>query len=566
MSEITSWVFNEVTTITLSILGCLYLVCLFAAKFVKKEGNDKNVAFGYNTLFLALATDYFSTMISDFSVSEDMVQWVVLARLSLLVISFVLLVVTGSYLSGNGTPDDMLVLGLTLSGIAASVYFVFFTNDAQFVSKMSQLFPLVGYGFASVFLSNRLKSEKNSGYKLIFFTFCLITVWYFLKFIAVFKFVYDAWYAYIIIYFLMMISVLTMTISEIHKKLVDLQKVIKANSGMIEKIIKSSPLPIVIAKLTDDNIILANTNAVKLFGFDESDVSNYRMRDFFADSDNRQQMIELLEKEKELQDFEILIKKPDTDSPFWVSASASIIDYNYDIAIYMTFQDITERKNREITLKNQATRDPLTSLYNRRFFEEEVVKRIANAKNTNQPYSVMMIDADFFKKVNDTYGHKTGDKVLIELSATCVKALRDCDIVSRYGGEEFVIFLEGVAYPKAVLVADRLRETISHIVVRSDNDDEVKFTVSIGVSSSDVSDNVDMLIKTADEALYRAKQNGRNRVELFAKKDLEHFNKKPAEPEHNSHHPIFDKEKPEEVSLLEGAEIATTPSEGEEDK
>ena len=182
MSEITSWVFNEATAITLSILGCLYFVCLFAAKFVKKEGNDKNVAYGYNTLFLALATDYFSTMIAEFSVSEEMVKWAVLARLALLVISFVLLVVTGSYLSGNGAPDDMLVLGLTLLGIAVSVYFVFFANDAQFVSKMSQLFPLVGYGFASVFLSNRLKSEKNSGYKLIFFNFCKVKCYIIYKF------------------------------------------------------------------------------------------------------------------------------------------------------------------------------------------------------------------------------------------------------------------------------------------------------------------------------------------------------------------------------------------------
>ena len=325
----------------------------------------------------------------------------------------------------------------------------------------------------------------------------------------------------------------------------------------IEEIIRMSPFPILISRVGDDRIILANNNAVKLFGINPWELERYHLRDFFADSDNRRLLNERLESEREVQDFEVLVKTPLSDTPFWLLASVNIIDYNYDIALYSAFQDITSRKNREALLKNQAIRDPLTSLYNRRYFEEEVTKQILEAKSKQQPYTVLMLDADHFKNVNDTYGHKVGDKVLIELAATAERALRDNDIVARYGGEEFVVFLPGIHADQGRVVADRLRQSIAGQVVYSDAKQPVHFTVSVGVSSSDVSDNVDTLIKTADEALYRAKQNGRNRVEVFSAEDLSSFiaeGQIERKDESQNHHPVFDKENTAEISLLDGAE------------
>ena len=334
------------------------------------------------------------------------------------------------------------------------------------------------------------------------------------------------------------------------------QEILKYNKR-IEDIIKLSPFPIIISRLSDDKIIMANDNASKLFGVNANEFDRYHLKDFFADSDNRRLLLERIEEQKEVQDFEVLIKTSTTDTPFWLLTSANIIDFNYDVALYSAFQDITSRKNREVLLQNQATRDPLTSLYNRRYFEEEVKKQIIKAKNEKLPYSVLMLDADHFKNVNDTYGHKTGDKVLIELASKAEKALRDKDIVARYGGEEFIIFLPEINAIQAAKVADRLRQSISTIVVYSDDNQEVRFTVSVGVSSSDISDNVDMLVKTADEALYRAKQNGRNRVEVFAKEDLKSFEKQGSQivkDEKRTQHPIFDKENNAEISLLDGAD------------
>ena len=291
----------------------------------------------------------------------------------------------------------------------------------------------------------------------------------------------------------------------------------------IEEIIRMSPFPIIISRVGDDRIIMANNNAIKLFGINPRELERYRLKDFFADVDNRQLLTERLESEREVQDFEVLVKTPLSNTPFWLLASVNIIDYNYDVVLYSAFQDITSRKNRENLLKNQAIRDPLTALYNLRYFEDEVNKQILEAKAKKQPYAVLMLDADHFKNVNDTYGHKVGDKVLIELASTAERALRDNDIVARYGGEEFVVFLPGIHAEQGKIVADRLRQSISKQVVYSDTNQPVKFTVSIGVSSSDISDSVDTLIKTADEALYRAKQNGRNRVEIFTKEDAKKF-------------------------------------------
>lgn len=114
--------------------------------------------------------------------------------------------------------------------------------------------------------------------------------------------------------------------------------------------------------MSDDKIILANNNAIKLFGINPRELERYRLKDFFADSDNRQLLNERLEQEREVQDFEILVKTPISNTPFWLLASANVIDYNYDVVLYSAYQDITSRKTVKPCLK---TRPPeiLSLLY-----------------------------------------------------------------------------------------------------------------------------------------------------------------------------------------------------------
>lgn len=176
--------------------------------------------------------------------------------------------------------------------------------------------------------------------------------------------------------------------------------------------------------------------------------------------------------------------------------------------------DITERKMLENQLRILATTDPLTGSYNRRTFFELGSAEFARSMRYKHGLSVLMMDIDHFKLVNDNYGHNIGDITLSTLVANCMGILRSIDILGRVGGEEFSIILPHTSAKEAMLVAERLREVIEKSVMETDN--AVFFiTVSIGVSEVRPEDlTMDDILKRADHALYQAKKNGRNRVEM----------------------------------------------------
>lgn len=278
--------------------------------------------------------------------------------------------------------------------------------------------------------------------------------------------------------------------------------------------IQMSPFPIIISRLKDDQLMLINNKAGALFGLDVKHPGNFKTVDYFAEPSKRMELLAKLEKHPVVDDFEFLVK-PRKGEPFWLLLSASVIDFEYEIALYMAFQDITDRKKKELQLFNQATRDPLTNCYNRRQFEEMAKNEVQRSRRYNHAFCLFMIDADHFKNVNDTYGHAVGDLVLQALADCCRRALRESDIVARFGGEEFVILLPEASIENAHRVAERLRIKISKLVVKGEQGQDVQFTVSIGLVSSTVSDNIAEMLKMADEALYVAKENGRNRVIVF---------------------------------------------------
>ncbi|HKM29420.1 MAG TPA: GGDEF domain-containing protein, partial [Bacilli bacterium] len=129
------------------------------------------------------------------------------------------------------------------------------------------------------------------------------------------------------------------------------------------------------------------------------------------------------------------------------------------------------------------------------------------------PIAVLMADIDFFKSVNDTYGHLVGDRVLIQIAQLAKKAVREGDIVIRYGGEEFMAILPGASQTDARQIAERLRRTVEETVIHHGGQ-EIKVTISIGINSFPENDvtNVNELIDAADKALYKAKETGRNKV------------------------------------------------------
>ena len=156
--------------------------------------------------------------------------------------------------------------------------------------------------------------------------------------------------------------------------------------------------------------------------------------------------------------------------------------------------------------------DALTGLYNRRHLDSNLEREFLRAKRYNSNLSIAVIDIDFFKKVNDTYGHLCGDYVLKEVAYMILDTLRKTDMVFRYGGEEFVAVLTETSIDKAVIPLERLRKAIEAYPFVY-NGVEFKVTVSIGVNSTESgAETAGEFLDGADKALYSAKNNGRNRV------------------------------------------------------
>ena len=198
----------------------------------------------------------------------------------------------------------------------------------------------------------------------------------------------------------------------------------------------------------------------------------------------------------------------------WVqSYVAPLTDAQGRIEILSVSRDISVNKQLTMELERQAHIDYLTQLYNRGHFMQLAECELSRADRYGAQVSVLMLDVDHFKKVNDTHGHKVGDQALVKLGEVCKKTLRSFDIIGRMGGEEFAVFLPQTDQQEAMDVAQRLRIAICNTPVPLAHGLPLHFSVSIGVSTrQSPEDNLDMLLSRADSALYAAKSAGRNRV------------------------------------------------------
>lgn len=196
----------------------------------------------------------------------------------------------------------------------------------------------------------------------------------------------------------------------------------------------------------------------------------------------------------------------------WLSVSCSKIEFLNTPSVMIYLRDVTELKQRELDLEKASSTDPLTELLNRRGFSEKALQELERAKRFYQPMAVAMCDLDFFKRLNDTYGHDFGDLVLTEFAKVCDKTFRKQDLLARFGGEEFVILLVNTHAKDALVIVDRLRENWQQHAAVLDGQ-PCASTVSIGLTNLQETDNhVDELIKRADGLLYQSKENGRNKV------------------------------------------------------
>jgi diguanylate cyclase len=177
-------------------------------------------------------------------------------------------------------------------------------------------------------------------------------------------------------------------------------------------------------------------------------------------------------------------------------------------------QEINQLQINLEAVRNESLTDPLTSLANRKYFDQALEKALAQSAISGEPLSLMLTDIDHFKKFNDTFGHLTGDQVLRLVALAVKQNVKGQDIAARYGGEEFAIILPTTAMRSALIVADHVRRAVmtKELMKRSTGEHLGRVTVSIGVATAQRGESVQSLIERADACLYTAKRCGRNRV------------------------------------------------------
>jgi diguanylate cyclase (GGDEF)-like protein/PAS domain S-box-containing protein len=294
---------------------------------------------------------------------------------------------------------------------------------------------------------------------------------------------------------------------------------------------------------TADNAIeFVNASFLNMMGYSEAEMLNRPLSDFIAvDERVRLVSVKLIRKAREIT----FVKKDGT--PLYALMSSIPLVFGSRSPHALCFiADITETKlathklrDANLTLRalndsllDLSLRDVRTGVYNYRYLTERLSEEIKRAKRYFRPFSVIMIDIDFFKAVNDTYGHNFGDVVLKDFTVLLKRTVRETDIIVRAGGEEFVVFLSDTDTFGALTVAQKIIKAIKSDVL-GDDKRKIQITISIGVASYPEIGPVEpaALLDAADEAMYQSKNKGRNEITVFSKATIDEARSRPASVE-----------------------------------
>ncbi len=252
----------------------------------------------------------------------------------------------------------------------------------------------------------------------------------------------------------------------------------------------------------------------EVMGFEPAEVVGKNAEDFYPQSTDRDAIKKAILMEGKVSDFPGQIVRKDGRVVDISISSRALYDESGGFAgVEGIYRDVTQRKMLERELQRLATTDPLTNIANRRSFLEQAEQIFKHSQRYLTSFTMLMLDLDFFKVINDQHGHLCGDTVLAQFSQTVALELRDSDVFGRLGGEEFCILLQQADQEEAMKVAERIRRRIEGCCFEAPDCAPVMLTVSIGVSTNRKTDErLTKLFERADKALYQAKHTGRNRV------------------------------------------------------
>ncbi|MBT3313024.1 MAG: diguanylate cyclase, partial [Anaerolineae bacterium] len=290
----------------------------------------------------------------------------------------------------------------------------------------------------------------------------------------------------------------------------DTARLKRFNENIVQGVTES-----ILVENADGYFTFVNPALEKLLGYSQDELLGHHWTKIVPKYAVEQILHEMAAPRKEHQrQYETVIQnKAGEIIPILVSARSFFESEIYTGALSI-LTNIAERVQMEEKLHQQATTDPLTKVFNRRYFFDLAQQELERSQRYDRPLSIIIFDIDHFKKVNDTHGHAVGDEVLRQLSERCQKTLRENDILARYGGEEFIILLPETPQEQAKQMAERMRINCAETPFNNELA-PVKLTISFGLSSFAPTLPLDELLLRADKALYLAKEGGRNRVSVW---------------------------------------------------
>ncbi len=294
-----------------------------------------------------------------------------------------------------------------------------------------------------------------------------------------------------------------------------LQEALTESEGQLRHLVESAPMPLLIVRANDQQLMYLNDRALAQFGLNFESALNRSFADFHVDPEIRASLSEALSRQGSVSDFEVHVKDA-AGRTFWLLMSAQPLRYAGAVCLLIALANIDDRKRLQEDMRRRALHDPLTGMPNRAMFLESLERAIHKARRRSTRFSVLFIDLDRFKEVNDTMGHQAGDVLLKTIADRLSGAVRQSDLVARLGGDEFVMLMEEHGGPEEVMiVAQKVLMLLQRPVPIDWREAEVSGSIGIASYPEDGED-IETLVQNADTAMYQAKERGRNNFQFYS--------------------------------------------------
>ena len=294
-----------------------------------------------------------------------------------------------------------------------------------------------------------------------------------------------------------------------------LQEALAQSEAQLRRVIEAAPMPLLIARESDQRLLYGNDKALEQLGLAPHSALERPLSDFHADPAIRSALGEQLARQGNVDEFEVHLRSVHGRES-WVLLSARRVRYAGADSLLIAFANIDDRKRVQEDMRRRALHDPLTGLPNRAMFLESLERALHKARRRGVQFSLLFVDLDRFKEVNDTMGHAAGDTLLKTVAERLGTAVRQSDLVARLGGDEFVILIEEHHGPEEVMI---VAQKVLAMVERPVPVDwrEAKVSASIGIASfPDDGEDIETLLANADAAMYQSKERGRNNFQFYS--------------------------------------------------